>query len=70
MANKTNFSNFDIDDWVNYLTKKLNLNAYDSNTLLHDINNLRGDEWLSSIKQADIPVDAIKAYRRFLQTVV
>ena len=32
------------------IANKLNLSSNDYNTLLHDINNLRGDEWLEQVK--------------------
>lgn len=52
-------------DWANYLTKALNLNSYDSETLLHDLNNLRADEWLDDIVSANVPYGIIDEYKKF-----
>lgn len=52
-------------DWANYLTKKLDLDAYDSETLIHDLNNLRADEWLESMVDAGIPTDIIDQFKSF-----
>nr|DAN90657.1 MAG TPA: hypothetical protein [Bacteriophage sp.] len=40
----------EIEELVNKITKEADLDYYDANMLLHDINNLRGDEWLETIK--------------------
>jgi hypothetical protein len=32
------------------VTKKLNLSTYDAETLIHDVNNLRGNEWLEQVE--------------------
>ena len=55
----------DNEDWANYLTKKLNLDAYDSETLIHDLNNFRADEWLDSVVDAGIPTDIIDQFKSF-----
>lgn len=53
------------EDWANYLTKKLDLDTYDSETLIHDLNNLRADEWLESMVDAGIPTDIIDQFKSF-----
>lgn len=41
------------EEWAEYLTKKLKLDDYYSETLLHDLNNGRADEWLDSVPEKD-----------------
>lgn len=36
---------------INTLVKKMGLNAYEANMLEHDINNLRGAEWLDQVEE-------------------
>lgn len=38
-----------VEELVNKITKEANLDSHESEMLLHDINNLRGDEWLEII---------------------
>lgn len=40
----------EVEELVTVITKEANLNYYESDMLLHDINNLRGDEWLETAK--------------------
>ncbi len=54
-----------VEDVVNELTKLLNLDANDSDMLLHDINNLRGDEWLDVIKK-ECSEEILKKYKMFI----
>lgn len=41
-----------VEELVNVISKEANLNYYESDMLLHDINNLRGDEWLNTVMQS------------------
>lgn len=60
---RLNFAEFDNDKWANYITKVLDLNEYDSETLLHDLNNLRGDEWIEEVRDV-IPDKAFKSFKK------
>ena len=42
-------SKMEVEELVNKITKQAKLSYYESDMLLHDINNLRGDEWLETI---------------------
>ena len=41
----------DIDELVDDIAKQADLDSYESDMLLHDINNLRGDEWIEIIEE-------------------
>ena len=40
----------EVEELVTVITKEANLNYYESDMLLHDINNLRGNEWMETVK--------------------
>ena len=40
----------DIDELVDDIAKQADLDSYEADMLLHDINNLRGDEWIEIIE--------------------
>lgn len=57
---------FDTNEkWADYLTKTLDLDAYDSNLLLHDLNNLRADEWLDVLLDAELDKVVINSFKAF-----
>ena len=39
-----------IEDIINEIVKKRDLDAFERHMLLHDINNGRGDEWLLDVE--------------------
>ena len=41
----------DIDELVDDIVKQDDLDSYEADMLLHDINNLRGDEWIETIEE-------------------
>ena len=53
----------EVEELVNKITKEANLNYYESDMLLHDINNLRGDEWLETIK-AGCSEETIRQFKK------
>lgn len=53
-------------EWANYLTRKLKLDEYDSDTLLHDLNNLRADEWVEEI-EGEVPSKVLDAFETFFE---
>ncbi len=55
-----------VEDWVNYLAMKCHLDTYNADDLLHDINNGRGDEWLTIFKHQNVPKDVIEKYKQFI----
>ena len=68
MANATkarNFKEFDSNDWTNYLTRLLGLNADESSDLLHDINNLRGNEWTEVLQANNVSSAVINKFIKF-----
>lgn len=55
------------EDWVNYLTKKLDLDADESEDLLHDLNNLRADEWVEVLVDSDVSSNIINQFKTFFE---
>ena len=58
------YHNYDAFDWAKLLSSKLKLTRADRDMLLHDLNNLRGNEWIdevSCIRNAQL-VEAFKAF--------
>lgn len=55
-------------DWANYITKKLDLDAYEEDDLIHDLNNLRGDEWIDAMVAAGIDKKTIKNFKKFIKS--
>lgn len=53
------------EEWVNYLTKALDLDANDADVLTHDLNNLRADEWLDTMRDYKLSVNMIKHFKKF-----
>ena len=41
----------DIDELVDDIAKQADLDLYEADMLLHDINNLRRDEWIDIIEE-------------------
>lgn len=40
-----------VEELVRKISHEAGLDAYETMTLLHDINNLRGDEWLDVVEE-------------------
>lgn len=53
------------EEWVNYLTKALDLDANDADMLTHDLNNLRADEWLDTMRDYKLNSNIIKHFKKF-----
>lgn len=56
-----------VEELVNVISKEANLNYYESDMLLHDINNLRGDEWLNTVMQS-CSKDTIRKFKRIINS--
>lgn len=61
-------SSNDIDKWVNILTKKLDLSSDEQDDLLHDLNNLRGDEWIEVVEKNIKDDKLVKAFKEFVSS--
>lgn len=57
------FQKFDI---LLTVAKKLNLTGYDYEQLVHDVNNLRGKEWLPEIEKLGSP-DLLRKFKMVLK---
>lgn len=55
----------EVVELVTIITKEANLNYYESDMLLHDINNLRGDEWLETVK-ANCSKKTIREFKKVI----
>lgn len=40
-----------MDELFLKISDEMNLNAYETEMLIHDVHNLRGDEWIEDIKE-------------------
>lgn len=56
----------DVEELVLKITKQANLTNYESEMLLHDINNLRGNEWLDVVENY-CTKDVIKAFKKIIK---
>ena len=59
----------EIEELVNKITKEADLDFHESEMLLHDINDLRGDEWLEIIIER-CKKETIKEFEKILQQLV
>lgn len=57
----------EVEELVNIISKEANLNYYESDMLLHDINNLRGDEWLNTVMQ-NCSKETIQKFKRIINS--
>ena len=55
-------------DWAEYLTNILNLDEDEEDMLIHDLNNLRGDEWIDYMVAAGIDKKTINNFKRFIKS--
>lgn len=56
------------DEWCEWISKKLGLDAEEEDLLLHDINNLRADEWLDVMRKAKgITPKDIREFKKFFE---
>ena len=56
-----------VEELVNIISKEANLNYCESDMLLHDINNLRGNEWLNTVMQS-CSKDTIRKFKRIINS--
>ena len=54
------------EEWADYLTRALSLNSHDADMLIHDLNNLRADEWIDVIKE-QLDDSVLTAFKRFFR---
>lgn len=54
------------EGWANYLTKYLNLGRDDSDDLLHDLNNLRGGEWVDVLAEQGVSKEVLNAFKKYV----
>ena len=54
------------EQWANYIADKIWLGNRERNALLHDLNNLRGDEWISTLIESQFPDNDLKAFKEFI----
>ena len=55
-------------DWAEYLTEILNLNEDEEDMLIHDLNNLRGDEWIDYMIAAGVDKQTINNFKKFIES--
>ena len=55
-----------VEELVNKIAKEVGLDSYEEMTLLHDINNLRGDEWLSIVVE-HCSAETIEEFQKVLE---
>ena len=55
-----------VEELVNKIAKEVGLDSYEEMTLLHDINNLRGDEWLSIVVE-HCSTETIEEFQKVLE---
>lgn len=53
-------------DIIHKISRQLQLNAIETDLLLHDINNLRGEEWLPDI-EANCSQDIINSFKKLIK---
>lgn len=57
--------NYTNEQWEEFLSKELKLSNYESNMLLHDLNNLRGDEWVEVLHSVGMDTEIISQFEWF-----
>lgn len=57
-----------IEETINKIVKQANLNSYEADMLLHDINNLRGNEWLDVVKKY-CSKRVISTFKKIIKTI-
>lgn len=55
------------EGWASFLTKYLNLGRDDSNDLLHDLNNLRGGEWVDILAEQGVSKEVLNAFKKYVK---
>ena len=55
-----------MEQLVHKISRQLRLNKIETDLLLHDINNLRGEEWLSEI-EANCSQDIVKTFKKLIK---
>ena len=59
-----NYNNWNVNDWANLITKYLNLDNNKTENLIHDINNLRANEWLDELTKK-LSEEELIAFKKF-----
>ncbi len=54
------------EDWANKLQDVCNLSIEETDDLLHDLNNLRGDEWLEIVEDNCNDEELLIAFKKFI----
>ena len=57
------------EEWAAWISRKLKLNPEESDLVLHDLNNLRGDEWIEVMEANGIDSKDIRSFKSFLAGV-
>lgn len=57
-----------IKETINKIVKQANLNSYEADMLLHDINNLRGNEWLDVVEK-HCSKRVISTFKKIIKTI-
>lgn len=55
-----------MEQLVHKISRQLQLNEIETDLLLHDINNLRGEEWLPDI-EANCSQDIINSFKKLIK---
>lgn len=56
-----------VEELVLKIAKEMELNSYDTERLVHDINNLRGSEWLEEILEC-CSAETFKEFSKLIKT--
>lgn len=54
-------------EWVEFLSDKLGLGPNEKETLLHDLNNLRGGEWVPTLNDAGVNPAIVAAFKKYIE---
>lgn len=54
-------------EWVEFLSDKLGLCPNEKDTLLHDLNNLRGGEWVPTLNDAGVNPAIVAAFKKYIE---
>ncbi len=54
-------------EWVEFLSDKLGLSPNEKDTLLHDLNNLRGGEWVPTLNDAGVNPAIVAAFKKYIE---
>ena len=60
------FNKYDNEDWAYYISRELGLDEDDYEMLIHDINNLRANEWIDDGILDKLSTKALDAFKSFI----